>query len=476
MKILLILPAGERVRVTPDRPDVPRRAMLRFSVLPLTVVAALTPPAHDVRIIDENVEPLDFAAECDVVGITFMTALAPRAYEIARRFRSRGKIVIAGGYHATLCPEETAAYFDSVVIGDAEDAWSRLLADLAARRLQKFYRPGGGCGSERRLAPPSRYQTPVPRRDLLARTARHYVTVNAVQTGRGCGHGCRYCSITAFHRHTYKRRSVEAVLAELRTLPRDFIFVDDNIIADRAYIRELCLAMIPLRKRWVSQCSLEVADDPALLRLLHAAGCRGLFIGIETVSAENLATMGKQFNDCTSYHERIRRIHAAGIGIVAGIILGLDHDAPEVFERTLRFLQQAQIGAVQVNILTPLPGTPLFDDMQRAGRMTDRDWSHYDFRHVVFRPAGMTATELQAGADWLYAQFYRLDRILWRALRGLLTAGWLPALLGLKLGLTYRYDNRREGISGWNPARSRRPVVAGSVLLLAACLGLPRPD
>jgi radical SAM superfamily enzyme YgiQ (UPF0313 family) len=204
---------------------------------------------------------------------------------------------------------------------------------------------------------------------------------------------------------------------------------------------------------------LEVADDPELLRLLQDAGCCGLFIGIETVNAENLAAMGKQFNDSTRYRERIRRIRDAGIGIVAGIILGLDHDGPEVFAHTLRFLQQARIDAIQVNILTPLPGTPLFDDLRCASRLTDHDWSHYDFRHVVFRPAGMTAAELQAGADWLYAQFYRLDRILWRAIKGFLTVGWLPALLGLKLGLTYRYDNRREGIVGWNPACRRAPVT-----------------
>ena len=433
--------------------------MLRFSVLPLTVVAALTPAEHDVRIIDENVEPLDAAAECDVVGITFMTALASRAYEIAGIFRSRGKIVVAGGYHPTLCPEEAAAHFDAIVIGDAEGSWPRLLADIAAGRLQGAYRSNGSPGPDGRLAPPSQYETPAPRRDLLARTARHYVTVNAIQTGRGCRHGCRYCSISAFHQHTYKRRSVEAVLAELRTIPRDFIFVDDNIIADRTYTRELCLAMIPLRKRWVSQCSLKVADDPDLLRLLHAAGCCGLFIGIETVSAENLAAIGKQFNDSTRYPERIRRIRRAGIGIVAGVILGLDHDAPEVFACTLRFLQQVRIDAIQVNILTPLPGTPLFDDLQRAGRVTDHDWSHYDFRHVVFRPASMAAAELQAGADWLYGQFYRLDRILWRAINGVFTVGWLPALLGLKLGLTYRYDNRRERIVGWNPARRCGPIA-----------------
>jgi radical SAM superfamily enzyme YgiQ (UPF0313 family) len=445
MKILLVLPAAESVRVTRERPAVTKRAMLRFSVLPLTVVAALTPPEHAVRIVDENVEPLDFDADVDVVGVTFMTALAPRAYEIAREFRARGKIVVAGGYHATLCTEEVLLHFDAVVVGDAEGAWPQVLRDIEARQVQKVYR----CTS-----PEAELHTPVPRRDLLASKARHYVTLHAVQTGRGCPHGCRYCSITTFHQRKHRQRPLAGVLAELREIPRDFMFVDDNIIANRHYARELFHAMVPLRKRWVGQCSIEIADDPELLGLAQAAGCRGLFIGIESTNADNLAAMGKAFNDSAHYRERLGRIRRAGIGVIAGIIVGMDKDDVGVFERTLRFLGRARIDSLQLNILTPLPGTPLFYDMERGGRVTDRDWSHYDFRHVVFRPAGMTATELQDGADWLYAQFYRLDRILLGFLRGVFALGWMPAVLALKLNLTYRYDNKRERIVGRNPARA----------------------
>lgn len=296
-------------------------------------------------------------------------------------------------------------------------------------------------------------QTPVPRRDLLKHTARHYATINAVQAGRGCRHNCRYCSVTVFHGRKYRRRPVAEVIEELRSLPRNFIFVDDNIIADREYALELFRGMTPLRKRWVSQCSVLVADDPELLELMRAAGCCGLFIGIETASDENLAAMSKQFNHSGSYPERLRKIRRAGIGIVAGMIVRMDGDDTRVFEQTLRFLQDARLDAVQLNILTPLPGTPLYADLAQADRVTDRDWSHYDYRHVVFRPARMTAAELQAGADWLYAQFYRLDRILCRFVRAVFSVGWRPAFLSLKLGLTYRYDNKREGIVGWNPAR-----------------------
>ena len=173
MKILLILPAGDRVRVTRANPRVPKRAMLRFSVLPLTVIAALTPREHEVRVVDENVEPLDFDMECDVVGITFMTALAPRAYEIAREFRSRGKIVIGGGYHATFCPDDAAKHFNAIVVGDAEGAWERVLADVETGRLCR----GGDFMFHGSVAAPgmiyrsqnnsSVLQTPIPRRELL---------------------------------------------------------------------------------------------------------------------------------------------------------------------------------------------------------------------------------------------------------------------------------------------------------------------
>lgn len=448
MKILLILPSGEQVRVTHESPEVPRREMLRFSVLSLTTVAAVTPAGHDVQIVDENVEPLSFDADTDLVGVTFMTALAPRAYEIAREFRRRGKTVIGGGYHPTLNPEEAVRHFDSIVVGDAEDSWPRAIRDFERGRLQKLYvsRP---CSEIEML------HTPIPRRDLLARTARHYVTINAVQAGRGCRHSCRYCSVTAFHEQKYRHRPLNDVVSELAAMPRDIIFVDDNIIADRDYARDLFKRMIPLDKRWVGQCSIEIADSPELLKLASAAGCCGFFIGIETINAENLTAVNKAFNQSEHYRERLSKIRRSGIGVVAGVIVGLDHDDVGVFERTRKFLREIHADAMQLNILTPLPGTPLFEDMDRAGRIVDRGWSRYDFRHVVFQPALMSREELQAGADWLYSRFYRLDQILWRSMRNILAFRWMAAILGLKLGLTYRYDNRREQIVGWNPARHR---------------------
>ena len=445
MKILLVLPANDARRVVPGGP-VPRRAMLRFSVLSLTVVAALTPPEHEVRLVDENVEPLDPDTDADLVGISFMTALAPRAYELAATFRARGKTVVAGGYHPTLVPDEVARHFDSVVVGEAEGQWPALLDDFARGRLRPLYRRAWPCDP---------LQIPEARRELTASSARHYVTTAAVQAARGCPHACSYCSIAAFHGSRLRTRPLAAIVNELRRLPRRFMFVDDNLVADRAFAQRLLEALVPLRKFWVGQCSILLADDAKLLRLARRAGCRGLFIGLESLDPGNLGAVGKSFNRAEEYGRRLAAIRRAGIGVVAGIIVGMDQDDRTVFQRTLRFLDQHRIDALQLNILTPLPGTPLFEQFQRDGRILDRDWSHYDFRHVVIRPNRMTPEELQAGADWLYREFYRPSRILRRAASALLTLGPLAAWLSLRLNLTYLRDNRLDGIVGWNPAAER---------------------
>jgi radical SAM superfamily enzyme YgiQ (UPF0313 family) len=447
MNILLILPAADNLRINSKSAQVPKRKMLRFSLLPLTSLAALTPEKHQVRIIDENVEALDFDADVDLVGVSFMTALAPRAYKIASEFKKRGKITVAGGYHPTLMPEEATKHFDVTVIGDAEGLWEQVLLDAENNTYKSLY-------SHQQL--PDLKQTPVPTRRLMSKNAKHYATVNAVQVGRGCQHRCRYCSVTAFHQATYRSRPLESVIKELQGIEQLFIFVDDNIIGDRDYTEKLFRAMIPMKKRWVSQCSIEIADDPELLKLAYRAGCRGLFIGLETISGKNLEQVEKGFNDSRGYKERIRRIHRQGISIIAGMIVGLDNDDVHVFQRTLRFLEKTGIDALQLNILTPLPGTPLFEEYKQKGRITDYDWNKYDFRHVVIEPARMNREELQDGADWLYNEFYRLPRIIRRSLRNWLTRGLMNGALTWKLNMTYRYDNIREKIIGKNPAKSKR--------------------
>ena len=251
-----------------------------------------------------------------------------------------------------------------------------------------------------------------------------------------------------FNRHVQRRRPVGEVAAEVATIPeRFFVFVDDNLPADPAYARELFAALAPLGKRWITQAALSFADDPALVAAAARAGCRGIFVGLETFSDGNLAEVNKGFNRVEEYRRKIRRLHAAGIAVEAGIVFGFDGDRTDVFRRTLRMLDDLALDVAQISISTPLPGTPRFERMQ--SRLTDRDWSHYDLHHVVFRPAGMSAAELQAGHDWVTREFYRP----WRILRRLWRHAWRPGGLASLAGYhgrprpTTAEPPRREGTS-----------------------------
>jgi hypothetical protein len=248
---------------------------------------------------------------------------------------------------------------------------------------------------------------------------------------------------------------VPEVISELAAAPDRFvIFVDDNLTADRAYAAQLFRALAPLRKRWVAQSTLAIADDPAFLDLAARAGCVGLFVGLETFSQESLDEAAKTTHRAAACRAAVAALHARGIAVEAGVVFGFDSDTPAVFERTLRELDRAGIDLVQISILTPLPGTPQFDAMR--ARLTDGDWSHYDFHHVVFRPLRMTPEALQAGHDWATREFYRPWHILRRLARHACRPrgfGTLPYLAALSFAYCGRIAS--WGIRGWNPAAAK---------------------
>lgn len=377
----------------------------RFSLLSLLNVAAETPEDVRIRIVDEQVGRIPFDEDWDLVGITAMTAAAPRAYAIADRFRDRRVPVVLGGMHATFLPDEALGHVDAVCVGDAEGVWPRIVKDARSGRLQRVYRSDG--------RPALSGLRPLPRH-LLPR--RRYGTVQAVQATRGCPNRCSFCAVSAYHGGVQRQRPVEEVVAEVASLPeRFFIFVDDSLTADSRYARRLFAALRPLGKLWVSQATLQIADDAALVRTAAEAGCIGLFVGLETFSGRNLGSVDKDFNRVDDYRDRVRFLHAHGIGVEAGIVFGFDGDDVGVFRRTLRFLDDLEIDMVQVSILTPLPGTPFGEKM--AARVFDHDWSRYDYHHAVFHPKRMTAEQLRAGHDWITREFYRPRRIARRLAR-----------------------------------------------------------
>jgi radical SAM superfamily enzyme YgiQ (UPF0313 family) len=326
-------------------------------------------------------------------------------------------------------------------VGDVEGVWSRVIADARGGRVQGIYRNS---------SPPALTGLkPLPRHLL---DGKRYATVHTVQATRGCPHGCDFCSVAAYSHRTQRRRPIAEVVREVVELPgRFFTFVDDNLIADRDYARQLFQALRPLKKRWITQATLSMAEDPDLVKGAADAGCIGVFVGLETFNAANLGAVNKTCNRVEKYRDAIRRFHQHGIGIEAGIVFGFPGDRPPVFEQTLRLLDDLGVDVILVSVFTPLPGTPRFATMQE--RVLDRNWAHYDFHHVVFEPWAMSAEALQAGHDWITREFYRPWRIVRRVWRHLFRPrawGCLPYLVAVNLafyGRTVRWH-----IRGWNPA------------------------
>jgi radical SAM superfamily enzyme YgiQ (UPF0313 family) len=444
MKLLLIAPASGRWRNI-GRSGLFNGRTFRFSLLSLLTVAAENPPDVETQIVDEQVDDIPWDEAFDLVGITCMTAAAPRAYEIAARFRERGVPVVLGGMHPTLCPDEAGQHADAIVVGEAEGVWPEVLSDAKAKRLRGIYRNP--------TPPDLAALKPLPRH-LLDR--RSYATVQAVQATRGCPHGCDFCSVSAFSHRTQRQRPIPDVTREIAALPgRFFVFADDNLVADRDYARRLFEALAPLKKRWITQATLSMAEDRCLLKVAADAGCLGVFVGLETFSATNLEAVSKSCNRVTRYREWTRRFHEHGIGVEAGLVFGFPGDRPSVFARTLRLLEELEVDVILVSIFTPLPGTPRFAALNE--RLLDRNWAHYDFHHVVFEPSAMSVESLQAGHDWITREFYRPWRIVRRVWRHLWRPrAWacLPYLLALNLafyGRTVRWH-----IRGWDPAREWR--------------------
>jgi radical SAM superfamily enzyme YgiQ (UPF0313 family) len=448
-RLLLISPVATTGLVAKD-------FNFRLPVLGLLRVAALTPPGWDVTIQDEKTEPLDLEQGADLVGIAAMTPTAPRAYQIADHFRRRGIKVVMGGMHVSALPEEALAHCDSVVMGEAEQLWPRLVADFEQQSLQRTYQHEDGFPSLEGL----------PRPDWNLYRASRYLPVHFVETTRGCPLDCEFCAVTTAFGGKYRNRPVEEVVAELRslrpfdgrfTLKNCVFFVDDNIISNRAYARELLPRLAEFKLKWFGQASMNIAKDEELLRLCQRSGCVGLFIGFESLSAANLQAVGKRTNHPEEYLDVVQRIHDHGIGIDASFVLGLDADDESVFDRTLEFVQRAKVEIAYYSILTPYPGTRLHERLTQEDRILTRDWSLYDTSHVVYKPRLLTADQLLAGYYRALKQTFSLGTIL-RRLWG--TTAYKPFFYPMNLGfhgsanaLHRAYRQGRMGLPDAVPAR-----------------------
>ena len=424
MKVLRLIAPANR-----DSGDAPYKKGL-FPPLSLAAVAAVTPDSWEVEAVDEAVEPHHFDRSADLVGITAITSVAPRAYEIARQYQARGVPVVMGGMHATALPGEALQHVDAVVAGEAENVWHQVLDDASNGRMKGVY------ASDKR---PCLKDLPFARKDIF--DPARYLTVNLVQTSRGCPHACSFCAVSRFFGRSYRVRPVDQVLREVETLGKKLVlFVDDNIAGHRARAKELFRQLSGLRIQWFGQTSLAIARDEEMLDLAADSGCVGLFIGFESLSDANLKEMGKAaVNRVEGFLEAIRRIHQRGIGIEGAFIFGLDNDDDSVFRQTVEFAQRARLALAQFGIITPFPGTPLYESLDSAGRIVDADWSKYTISNAVSTPLKMSRQALEEGFSWAYREFYSYRSMLTRLMSPWNRKPWLY----LKLNLAFKSIARR---------------------------------
>ncbi len=431
------------------------------SGLTMPALKALTPGGWDVSIVDELMGDVDLDRRCDVVGIGAMGPQIARAYDLADAFRARGRKVVLGGPWVTLAPpERSLAHADAIVVGEAEQTWARCLTDLAAGRGADVYRAtdfvdlggrslarpkngkngngkgngasngkGNGAGNgQGALGPHADVFSRIDYRDLQLVRWDKWKTSPAYRVyfhwplmfSRGCPYPCSYCAVQAFYERTFRTRAVDAVIDDVRRIKalggKNLLFLDDNPIADVDAAKELFRRLIPEKIKWSSQCTIEIARDAELLDLAARSGCVALSIGLESTEEPVLDGLKKRFNRPSRYAEDIAALRARGIQVIALMMLGMDGQTPEVFEGTLRFLEEQKVSLVKFFTPAPYPGTAYHDEMEKAGRIVSEDWSRYDYGSLLVRPEGMDAPTLREGFDRTYKAFYGLGSIARRML------------------------------------------------------------
>jgi radical SAM superfamily enzyme YgiQ (UPF0313 family) len=428
MKILLITPENPFIRAF-------RRGQLNnFAQLTMPHLAGFVSRNHQVTLLDERVQAVDFDAPFDLVGITCNTPNASHVYRMADAFRARGRLVVLGGAHPTLLPDEARPHADALVIGEAENTWPQLLEDAAGGDLQPEYRSRPGDS-------PTLERLPTPRRDLIA---GHGWLADTVIATRGCPHRCHFCNLRQIYAPELRFRPVEEVATEIRRLHSPFFaFWDDQLFMDRDYARRLFRAMEGLNRRWAAMATQDSLSDDRLLAAAARAGCTCLFLGLESFSTASLGSVNKAFNRVEGYGDVIDRIHAHGISVQAGIVFGFDGDDESCFEKTLGLATRIGLDGATISILTPFPQTELFRQLDGAGRLLTRDWSYFNGKTAVaFRPAHMSPEALWNGYMWFRRRFFSrrctLERIARSGVRPLQS-------LALNWGYRRALGNRMPG-------------------------------
>lgn len=379
---------------------------IKYSLFPplgLATLAAYLDPDDEISIQDEHVETLRTDDRPDLVIIQVYITSAYRSYELADLYRSRGCFVCLGGLHVTSLPEEAARHADAIFIGPGEDTWPTFLADYCRGAPQKIY-----TSKKRTLL-----HAPHPRRDLINR--RLYLVPNSLVVSRGCPYSCDFCYKTSFFKggRSFYTQAVDRALAEIESLPgRHLYFLDDNLFGSPSFAAQLFDGMRGMGRLWQAAGTVQAILTPGLISKAAECGLRSLFVGFETLNPENLREQRKTHNLGHDYAAAIRRLHDFGVMVNASFVFGMDGDDDSFFDRTVAWAVGQGIETATFHILTPYPGTALFTRLERAQRITTRNWDAYDTRHAVFTPRHMTAQVLEEGYWRAYRDFYSWSNIL----------------------------------------------------------------
>ena len=405
-----------------------------FSILPTLFarqLVAITPKKHCVDLIDERYSNIDFNKKYNIVLINFNLSSIPRAYELAKIFKDKKTPVIFSGWYSSVNPKEALDYADSVLIGKNELNWLELLEDFEKGKLKKIYGPKTYYNSV--SIPPTNVKIP------------GLVITGAIEATRGCPFNCEFCPETNLPGgKEYYKRPIDEVIDEIKSIPQKTImFYDNSLTIDTNYTKELFKKMIGLKKRFFCNGnSNALANDLELVRLSKEAGCVSWLVGFESVDQGTIDFIGKTSNKVQEYKKAVENIHRNKMAVIGSFMFGFDTDTKNIFEQTLKMINELKIDVVDFCILTPFPGTPIYEKLNEEGRILTKDWSKYTMKSVVFKPKNITAEELLSGVKNLYKTYYSTPNTLKRIVRSF-NLGVYPVFLVIVRNAIANINSRR---------------------------------